>query len=369
RRWTLNAMLTVRERRFVQRTGRNLGANRPTSMGFNMSKVECYNCHRKGHFAKECRSHKDTRRNVAAEPQRRNVPVETSTSNALVSQCYNTQVFTSFMFDYDEMFTSETDESLPTSPIYVSVELSPTKPDKELSHRPSAPIIEDWVSDSKDDSEAQLPQNVPSFVHPTEQVKTPRPSVKHVENSIPAINHKTTIPKPKIHGNIRNRKACFVSVVTKSKLVPLTAARQVTTAVSPNNVTRPRPAKTIVTKPYSPPRRNINRSPSPKASTFPPKVIAAKAPMVNAVKGVQGNWGNPHHDLKDKGVIDSGCSRHMTGNLSYLSDFEENGRYVTFGGKPKGGKISGKGKIRTGKLDFDDVYFVKELNFNFFSVS
>nr|GEX80170.1 hypothetical protein [Tanacetum cinerariifolium] len=79
--------------------------------------------------------------------------------------------------------------------------------------------------------------------------------------------------------------------------------------------------------------------------------------------------GNPEHALKDKGVIDSGCSRHMTGNMSYLSDFEElNGGYVAFGGNPKGGKISGKGKIRTGKLDFDDVYFVKELKFNLFSV-
>nr|GEW40239.1 hypothetical protein [Tanacetum cinerariifolium] len=41
----------------------------------------------KGHFARKCRSPKDTRRNGAAEPQRRNVPVETTTSNALVSQC------------------------------------------------------------------------------------------------------------------------------------------------------------------------------------------------------------------------------------------------------------------------------------------
>nr|GEY24451.1 retrovirus-related Pol polyprotein from transposon TNT 1-94 [Tanacetum cinerariifolium] len=82
-KWQM-AMLTMRARRFLQRTGRNLGANRPTSMGFDMSKVECYNCHRKGHFARECRSSKDTRRNVAAEPQRRNVLVETSTSNALV---------------------------------------------------------------------------------------------------------------------------------------------------------------------------------------------------------------------------------------------------------------------------------------------
>nr|GEW04691.1 hypothetical protein [Tanacetum cinerariifolium] len=52
-----------------------------------MLTVECYNCHRKGHFARECRYPKDTRRNDAAEPQIRNVPVETSTSNALVSQC------------------------------------------------------------------------------------------------------------------------------------------------------------------------------------------------------------------------------------------------------------------------------------------
>nr|GEZ40622.1 ribonuclease H-like domain-containing protein [Tanacetum cinerariifolium] len=81
------AMLTVRARRFLQRTGRNLEANRPTSMGFDMSKVECHNCHMKGHFARECRYPKDTKRNGAAEPQTRNVPVETCTSNSLVSQC------------------------------------------------------------------------------------------------------------------------------------------------------------------------------------------------------------------------------------------------------------------------------------------
>nr|GEW61137.1 hypothetical protein [Tanacetum cinerariifolium] len=85
-KWPM-AMLTMRARRFLQRTKRNLGATGPTSAGFDMSKVECYNCHGKGHFARECRSPKDSRRNGAAEPQRRNVPVETSTSNALVSQC------------------------------------------------------------------------------------------------------------------------------------------------------------------------------------------------------------------------------------------------------------------------------------------
>nr|GEX35367.1 hypothetical protein [Tanacetum cinerariifolium] len=66
------------------RTRRNLRANGTTFIGFDMSKVECYNCHRRGHFAKECRSPKDTRNK---ETQMRNVLVETSTSNALVSQC------------------------------------------------------------------------------------------------------------------------------------------------------------------------------------------------------------------------------------------------------------------------------------------
>nr|GEV28523.1 hypothetical protein [Tanacetum cinerariifolium] len=87
------AMLTIRARRFLQKTGRNLGANGPTSMGFDMAKVECYNCHRKGHFARECRSPKDSRRTAIAEPKRRNVPVETLTSNALVSQCDGTGTY------------------------------------------------------------------------------------------------------------------------------------------------------------------------------------------------------------------------------------------------------------------------------------
>nr|GEX78659.1 putative ribonuclease H-like domain-containing protein [Tanacetum cinerariifolium] len=53
--------------------------------------------------------------------------------------------------------------------------------------------------------------------------------------------------------------------------------------------------------------------------------------------------GNPQMDLQEKGVIDSGCSRHMTGNMSYLTDYKEiDTGYVAFGGNPKRGKITGK---------------------------
>ncbi|GKF10335.1 hypothetical protein Tco_0048261, partial [Tanacetum coccineum] len=82
------------------------------------------------------------------------------------------------------------------------------------------------------------------------------------------------------------------------------------------------------------------------------------------------DYGNPQQDLKDKGVIDSGCSRHMTGNRLYLTDYKEiDEGFIAFEGNSKRGKITRKGKIRTGKLDFEDVYFLKELKFNLFSVS
>ncbi|GKB82462.1 putative ribonuclease H-like domain-containing protein, partial [Tanacetum coccineum] len=74
--------------------------------------------------------------------------------------------------------------------------------------------------------------------------------------------------------------------------------------------------------------------------------------------------------IQDKGVIDSGCSSHMTGNMTYLTDYKEiDGGYVAFGGNPKGRKIIGRGTIKTSNLDFENVYFVKELKFNLFSVS
>ncbi|GKB45084.1 putative ribonuclease H-like domain-containing protein [Tanacetum coccineum] len=59
--------------------------------------------------------------------------------------------------------------------------------------------------------------------------------------------------------------------------------------------------------------------------------------------------------MNDKGFVDSGCSRHMTGNIAYLLDSKEFDRgYVTFGGGAYGGRITGKGILQTDNLDFDD---------------
>nr|GEZ25468.1 putative ribonuclease H-like domain-containing protein [Tanacetum cinerariifolium] len=151
-----------------------------------------------------------------------------------------------------------------------NVQLSPTKPEQDLSSRPSAPIIEDWVSNSEEDDMPQVTKDVPSFAQSPELVKSPRHSglLSHPPMSdAPPVPLRTNSPSK---GLRRTKKTCFV------------------------------------------------------------------------------------------------CKR----NMSYLYDFEElNGGYVAFGGNLKGSKITGKGKIKTGKLDFNDVYFVKVLKFNLFSVS
>ncbi|GKB08075.1 putative ribonuclease H-like domain-containing protein [Tanacetum coccineum] len=85
-------------------------------------------------------------------------------------------------------------------------------------------------------------------------------------------------------------------------------------------------------------------------------IVGPKA-VVSDNKGNDANAGNPQQDLKDKGVIDSGCSRHMTGNRSYLTDYEEiDGGFVTFGGSTKGGKITRKVKsVQKNNVLFTDT--------------
>nr|GFB36329.1 hypothetical protein [Tanacetum cinerariifolium] len=181
---------------FLQKTRRNLGDNRVTTMGFDMSKVECYNCHRKGHFAQECRSPKDTKRTGAVEPQRRHVPVETSTSNALVSQCDG-------IGSYDWSYQAEEEPAnfslmaITSSSSASDNELSPAKPAQDISHatRPMAPIIEDWVSDSKDESEPNDQHSAPSFVQTSKHVKPFKHSVQPVEAHILDATPKPTSSK------------------------------------------------------------------------------------------------------------------------------------------------------------------------------
>nr|GEY80915.1 ribonuclease H-like domain-containing protein [Tanacetum cinerariifolium] len=173
-----------------------------------------------------------------------------------------------------------------------------------------APIIEEYESDSDNDlvSNVQEEKEKPSFafIDSNKHVKTSRENVK--ENGTP--NH-----SPKVEKQDRNGH----------------------------------------TKKVNGARQNYSGQ----------AALASTASKVNTARPCD----DPHRALKDKGIIDSGCSRHTTGNKAHLANYQEfKGGFVAFGGS--NGRITSKGKIKAGRLDFKDVYYVEELkHYNLFSVS
>ncbi|GKE63393.1 ribonuclease H-like domain-containing protein [Tanacetum coccineum] len=83
-KWQME-MLIMRVKRFIKKTGRKMDLNDKETVSFDMTKVECYNCHSRGHFTKECKALKN-QGNRNRDAPRRNTPVDTSTTNALVVQ-------------------------------------------------------------------------------------------------------------------------------------------------------------------------------------------------------------------------------------------------------------------------------------------
>ncbi|GJW69427.1 retrovirus-related pol polyprotein from transposon TNT 1-94 [Tanacetum coccineum] len=276
--------------------------------------------------------------------------------------------------------------------------------------RPSAPIIEEWESDNDDDclTRPSIEQNKPSyakinFVKSVENTRksvieqnkyrkaenlrksqrrvTGQREVRPVWNNAQRVNHqnKLTHPHPK-------RNFVLTAVATKSGLAPvntakkssprvaasISTARQVNTAASKlrvnavNNVTTAGPKVVVSTAEGK--KENAVKSSACWIWRPTGRVIDHISKDSGSYMTKRFDYFDPQGRLEsDQGIFNSGCSRHMTGNKSCLTDYQDiDGGFVAFAGSPKGGKITGKGKIRTGKLDFEDVYFVKELKFNLF---
>nr|GEU63401.1 retrovirus-related Pol polyprotein from transposon TNT 1-94 [Tanacetum cinerariifolium] len=255
---------------------------------------------RKGHFARECRSLKDSRRTGS----------------------------------YDWSYQAEEEPAN-----YALMAFSSSSSDKEPVET-SIPAATLTPTSLKSASSGKRSNRKACFVCK---------SVDHLIKDFDYHNNKMAHPTPSNYAHRGNHKQYAsltytnppkhmvpTAVLTQSKPIFNTAVRPVSTVMPKINVTRPRYAHPIITKFKSPIRRHITRSLSLNTSNSPLRVTV-----------VQASVGNPQHALKDKGVIDSGCLRHMTGNMSYLSDFKElNGGYVAFRGNPKSGKISGKARLR-----------------------
>nr|GEW03985.1 hypothetical protein [Tanacetum cinerariifolium] len=467
-KWQM-AMLTMRVRRFLKRTGRNLGANGTDTIGFDMSKVKCYNCHRRGHFAREfggydwsfqageeptnyalmtyassgsssssgsdnevapcfksClkayatlqtyydnltvefrKSQLDVllyktglesvedrlvvyqnnetvfeedikllkldvmlRDNALAElrkkfkkakKERNDLKLtldkfQTSSkhlSKLLESQVsdktslrFDSQLFNSQVFDCEELHNHESDNRVPKNPKndryktgkgYHVVPPPYTKtflpPKLDLVFTDDHNAIESvanmfHVESDETKIESVHKQREPSFVKSTEHVKSSKESVKKVEHPKQAEKLRINNQKSRGHKKNWNNKACFV-------------CRSLNHLIKDCDYYE----KQMVQKPVWNSTMRVNHQNSVRMDHPHSNRNVVLTAVVTRSRLVSFNAARPVPTAviqsTVKSVIDSGCSRYMTGNISYLLDFKEiNGGYVAFGENPKGGKIS-----------------------------
>nr|GEW69562.1 putative ribonuclease H-like domain-containing protein [Tanacetum cinerariifolium] len=444
------AIISIRIKKFHKRTGKKLQFDTKDPVGFDKTKVKCFNCHKIGHFARDCRAkgnHDNRRRDVryngnkARDNGRRlayqddskalvtineedidwSGHVEEDTQNyammaysssnsssdnevksfsktcaesyARLKKLYDEQrdklgdssveitaytlalkrdyrygsilsyenevlhsVFMNKASDLED--TSVNDiyaDGMHVVPSPITGNYMPTGPDVEIDYskytyglkqtlvdesnsKPSeyascepdsmwsdAHIIEEYESDSDDDSVSNVQEDIenPSFafINSVKHVKSSRENIK--ETGTP--NHSPKVEKQGRNGHTRKglgyaftRNACFV-YSSFSHLI--------------------------------------------RDCDFHEK-IAKQAALTK-----RKNKDDPHKALKDKGIVVSGCFRYMTGNKAQLADYQEfKSGSIAFG--ESNGRITGKGKIKAGRLDFEDVYYVEELKHNnLFSMS
>nr|GFB01938.1 hypothetical protein [Tanacetum cinerariifolium] len=253
-----------------------------------------------------------------------------------------------------------------------NVQLSLPKPEQDLPSRPSTPIIEDWVSNSEEEDMPQVTKDVPSFAQSSELVKSPRhsgpisPPPMDIRKHYAPMNH-SKIPLHKI------------SATAPPKSQPVLTAAARPTMLTYKDLQGEEPTNFALMA--------FSSSSSNSSSDYEERddlklklekfQTSSKWLTDLLASQTSDKAGSVQLSLNKTYLLDlvlsslrirfltlrrKICLRHMTGNMSYLSYFEKlNGGYVAFGGNPNGGKITSKGKIKTGKLDFDDVYFVKEL--------
>ncbi|GKB23362.1 ribonuclease H-like domain-containing protein [Tanacetum coccineum] len=294
-RWNI-AMLTMRARRFLKNIRRKMDMANKERIGFDKSKVECFNCNKRGHFARECGA---TRIKWDKQGIREAVSTE---------------------------FLQTLSVSVVEKPMFEDYEPNDTRKEN------GAPIIEDWVSESEEEDEPnpsfspsrspkenkrnwnqQMSQKLGSDFEMFNKTCHMCGSFDHLKNdcnnwynngkfakpvwtNVQRVNKhnfsKLTHPSPK-------RNMVPRTVLTRSGPISLNTARPVNTVQPRTVVNNAGPMKNIINNAYSTTRRPFNKIKAANNSTFTKKVNTVKGTRVNTtrpkavlvVSGFKGNKG------------------------------------------------------------------------------
>ncbi|GJZ82055.1 putative ribonuclease H-like domain-containing protein [Tanacetum coccineum] len=397
-KWQL-ALLSMRTRRFYQKTGRKITINRSDTAGYDKSKVECFNCQKLGNFARECRGPRNQEsRDWNQDSSRRTVNVEETSSKAMLaideadSEVHNdktclktylksfetlkTQLddlrieFNKSEFNlatykrglasveeqlvfykknevifYEQIVVLKRDISYKDSKISVLKSgLEKLKQEKESNQLK----IENFDNASK---RLFLPPNpdlsnsgLEEFQQPEFEAYGPKTSKNVSEDTSNEVgeSHDALLVEELVLDDTLE-KTVFPTVAKIDFVRPKQQEKPVRKLVKYAKMYRAHPSghrnmapRAVLMKTGL---RPLN-TPRPINTAQHKTIVHSARPMSHFSKSAQSTG---HLQKEDQGYVDSGRSRHMTGNISYLSDFKEfDGGYITFGGGAKGGRITGK---------------------------
>ncbi|GJT68869.1 putative ribonuclease H-like domain-containing protein [Tanacetum coccineum] len=288
------AMILMRMKKFYKKTGRKLQFDAKELVGFDKTKVECYNCHKTGHFARECRikGNQDNRRRDAWNSRNK-----------------------------DGRRSDWTQSLHKTKKLCMCIAMQQFRPQSDIT----------MPSDLNEEIDYSQFTYGPKQSQPSEsETQTSDFDTCESDSSKPTVNEPKVVSQPKVWSDApiieeyaSDSEYEHVSQPTEEQETPISTAR----ASGTNNV--------------STTRHNFNRQAVPtndamKVNTVKPivnRVDTAEENTVSVVGGKGETADYAHRTLQNKGIIDSGCSRYMTGNKAYLAEYQNfNGGPVAFGG-------------------------------------
>ncbi|GJW05644.1 putative ribonuclease H-like domain-containing protein [Tanacetum coccineum] len=340
------AMLTMRVKRFIKKIGRKLDLNDKETVGFDRTKVECYNCHRRRHFAKECRAPRN-QGNRNRDASRMNALVDTSTTNALVVQdgigssssnlSNNTcskdclKSYEALQKQYDQQREALNKSNLEIIGYQMGLESLESRivvhEKNEAFNKENIKILKYDVQ-VKDISIKDLKNQLEEALKEKDDLKKIEESLKNLTKLINSEGFHA-VPPPYTGNYMPPRPdisfAGLDECVFSEKDHHYENVKSVNKENTHRQVEYPR------------------KSQSPKGNRRNWNVMMTQK-LGNGFEFIKkACFGNPQYTLQDQGIFDSGFSRHMTGNKSFLTDYQEiDGGFVAFRRSPKGGKFDGK---------------------------